>query len=114
MEIIPEQESWKLQDGRTIQYYRVGDWSFSNLPEEDFNLDMIKEAIEAWTVWAEFVESNPELAADASENDDVANDNSVPPVTKILRVELPSKTREYAAGYAEGFKDGEAKNAPPF
>ena len=112
MEITPEQTSWTLKDGRNIQYYRVGDWSFSNLPEEDFNYDMILNTVEAWKAWGEFVKNNPHLSAGAavspSEGATGHQGNSI-----RLNIENPL-TEAYNSGYDAGLKDGEAKNAPPF
>jgi hypothetical protein len=112
MEITPEPTSWTLKDGRNIQYYRVGEWSFSNLPEEDFDYDMILNTVETWKTWGEFVKNNPHLSAGAAisapEDADVNNG-----VNLRLTVETPV-TDAYSRGYEAGLKDGEAKNAPPF
>jgi hypothetical protein len=112
MEITPEQTSWTLKDGRNIQYYRVGDWSFSNLPEEDFNYDMILNTVEAWKAWGEFVKNNPHLSAGAAVSP--SEDASSEQFSNIhLNLETPLQ-EAYKRGYNDGLKEGEARNAPPF
>lgn len=107
-----ERKPWKLKDGRTVSYYKVGEWSFSNLPEEDFDYEMILETIEAWKTWGEFVKNNPHLSAGAAVSgpEQPEQDEAIK-----MSVHINNTTAEaYKLGYNAGFKDGLAKNAPPF
>lgn len=115
MNTVEKKKTWTLEDGRTVTYFTVGAHEFSNLPEEDFNYETAVQAAEAWAAWAEYVKNNPHMSAGATtvnpENNTTQDDV---PAVFVPSPPLPEKTRDYAAGYAAGFKDGETKNAPPF
>jgi len=103
---VVEEKSWKLSDGRTVQYYKIGEWSFSNLTEEDFNYNMAVEAAEAWAAWAEFIKNNPELGAEPVEPVETTSEEKV-----SMRLDTGLA---YRKGYEHGYSDSEKLNAPPF
>lgn len=42
---------------RTITYYDVGNWSMSDLPEEDGNVEYAREAVLTWIAWYEHLKA---------------------------------------------------------
>lgn len=110
---VEEDASWKLNDGRVVQYFKVSDWSFSNLKEEDYDYEAAMEAVEAWKVWAEFVKNNPQLGLSKPET--VEADNEPATVERTVKQSIKLDTGEaYRKGYEQGYSDSEKVNKPPF
>lgn len=40
-----------------ITYYNVGDWSMSDLPEEDGDVEYARRAVLTWIAWYEFLKA---------------------------------------------------------
>ena len=103
---VIEDKSWALADGRTVQYYKVGEWSFSNLKEEDFDYEMAVASAEAWKAWAEFIKNNPELGVEPVEPVEETSEDKV-----SMKLDT---AQAYRKGYEQGYSDSEKINAPPF
>lgn len=41
-----------------ITYYKVGDWSMSDLPEEDGDVEYARKTILTWIAWYEYLKAN--------------------------------------------------------
>ena len=61
-----------LKEGGIARYYKVGDWDFGYIlnedgtvdPESDANLEHAERAIAAWTEWRDWLKENlPERSA---------------------------------------------------
>lgn len=69
---IVEDYSYKLGEasaynGMTVTYFNVGDWSMSNLPDEDGDIEHAREAALAWIAWYNFLKENPDKISKDSE-----------------------------------------------
>lgn len=47
--------NYLLKNGDTVTYYNVGEWSMSEHPEEDGNIEKAKAAVLAWIAWYNFL-----------------------------------------------------------
>lgn len=60
-------KSYALNNGNdysrpTVTYYDVGNWSLSDLPEEDGNIEYAREAVLTWIAWYEHLKAQKDNA----------------------------------------------------
>jgi hypothetical protein len=58
---VREDIAFHLPNGERIRYFYAKDWSFSNLTDEDANIDRVREAVLAHIAWYEFLLTNPDI-----------------------------------------------------
>ena len=75
---VVEDHSYKLGEGShysgaTVTYFNVGEWSMSNLDDEDADLQHARDAALAWIAWYNFLQANPDKITVTQNNKEETN-----------------------------------------